>query len=154
MRFHQAKSRLKATAFLSLLSVLLCLGYAQAADAAGGPLPLTNGVLGLMSETVAGAASDDSRPYPLVLDHSAGLVELDRSTALGQLDADEIAQGLLSMVRDAHRHGAVTVISDPFMTLGVLEVCGYGAHGATPHSRFKMGAGSDQRIAEEATRGL
>ena len=73
MRFHQAKSGLNATAFLSLLSVLLCLGYAQAADAAGGPLPLTNGVLGLMSETVAGAASDDSRPYPLVLDHSAGL---------------------------------------------------------------------------------
>ena len=73
MRFDQAKTGLKATATLSLLSISLCLGNVHADGVPGGPLAFSNGALGLMSETVAEAASADPRPYPLVLDHSAGL---------------------------------------------------------------------------------
>ena len=62
---------LKSTVTLSLLS--LCLGNVQASGASGGPFALSNGALGLMSESVAEAASADPRPYPLMLDNSAGL---------------------------------------------------------------------------------
>lgn len=73
MRFHQANTGFKTAGFATLLAASLCVGTALAASPVGGPLALSNGALGLMSETVAEAASIPPRPYPLMLDHDGGL---------------------------------------------------------------------------------
>ena len=65
------------------------------------------------------------------LDHGAFGAGLELPADLRQFEEDDVAQGFLGVVGDAHRDQAVAVLAGPFVGLGVLEVC-RDVHGNSP----------------------